>query len=241
VSKRIWDWLIDKLSLTGNQLKILALVTMTIDHIGSRLFPQIRLLRIIGRLALPIFAYMIAEGCLYTKNRKRYLGMIAGLGLFCQLVYYIFDKSLYQCILITFTCSILLIYSIDFAKEKGGPSHLLPAFALVAVLFFIKGIPILFPNSDFYVDYGFAGAMLPVLIYLMPTRQTKWMGTAIGLCLLAMQSSQTQWFSLLALIPLALYGGRRGKRSMKYLFYLYYPLHLAVIEGIGLLMKALKA
>ena len=56
--------------LTGNQLKLIALVTMTIDHIGMQLFPRVRLLRIIGRLAFPIFAYMIAEGCRYTRNRR---------------------------------------------------------------------------------------------------------------------------------------------------------------------------
>jgi len=228
------------LPLTGNQLKMLALITMTIDHIGSRLFPQILLLRIIGRLALPIFAYMIAEGCVYSKNRKRYLFTIAGLGLFCQIVYYVFDRSLYQCILITFTCSILLIFSIRWAEAKPVWYRLLlPPCVLAAVLFVTEGIAYHVPSSGFEVDYGFAGAMLPVLIHLMPTRQTKWMGTALGLIFLAMQSSVIQWFSLLALIPLALYGGKRGKKGMKSFFYLYYPLHLAAIEGIAMLMQAL--
>ena len=59
--------------LTGNQLKLLALITMTIDHIGMILFPHIPLFRIIGRLSMPIFAYMIAEGCRHTRNRKKYL------------------------------------------------------------------------------------------------------------------------------------------------------------------------
>ena len=48
---------------TGNQLKIIALVTMTCDHVGMQIFPQLIWLRIIGRLAFPIYAYMIAEGC----------------------------------------------------------------------------------------------------------------------------------------------------------------------------------
>ena len=62
-----------KLSLTSNQLKLLAMVTMTLDHIGVHLFPQCLFLRIIGRLAMPIYAYMIAEGCAHTRNRKQYL------------------------------------------------------------------------------------------------------------------------------------------------------------------------
>ena len=63
--------------LSGNQLKLIALAAMTVDHIGVQFFPNIQLLRIIGRLALPIFAYMIAQGCRYTKNKARYLGTIA--------------------------------------------------------------------------------------------------------------------------------------------------------------------
>ena len=57
--------------LTGNALKILAALFMTIDHIGVMLFPRVLVLRIIGRLALPIFAFMIAEGCKYTRNKKK--------------------------------------------------------------------------------------------------------------------------------------------------------------------------
>ena len=57
--------------LNGNQLKIIALIAMTLDHIGKMLLPGFTILQIIGRLAFPIFAYMIAEGCRYTKNRKK--------------------------------------------------------------------------------------------------------------------------------------------------------------------------
>ena len=57
--------------LTNNQLKIIAMITMLIDHIGIVLFPQIKIFRIIGRFAFPIFAYMLAEGCTNTKNKKK--------------------------------------------------------------------------------------------------------------------------------------------------------------------------
>ena len=72
--------------LTGNALKLLAALFMTIDHIGVVLFPRVLILRIIGRLALPIFAYMIAEGCKYTRNKKKYFGMIFILATLCQIV-----------------------------------------------------------------------------------------------------------------------------------------------------------
>ena len=61
-----------KPQLTSNELKLFALVVMTVDHIGALLLPQYSVLRIIGRLAFPIFAYMIAEGCAHTSSRLRY-------------------------------------------------------------------------------------------------------------------------------------------------------------------------
>jgi len=77
----------EKFGLSGNALKLIAIVIMTIDHIGMQLFPNILMLRIIGRLAFPIFAYMIAEGCTYTKDRRKYLITIAVFAAVCQIVY----------------------------------------------------------------------------------------------------------------------------------------------------------
>ena len=57
--------------LNGNHLKLIAAFTMLLDHAGILLFPHVKLLRILGRLAYPIFAYMIAEGCRYTKNNNK--------------------------------------------------------------------------------------------------------------------------------------------------------------------------
>ena len=100
--------------LTNNQLKIIAMVSMLFDHVGEVLFYNQScyvIFKIIGRLAFPIFAFMIAEGCRYTKNRTRYLLTIAGLGIAFQAVYYVFTQSWYIGILLTFTLSILLFIS----------------------------------------------------------------------------------------------------------------------------------
>ena len=106
------------IGLTNNQLKILALIFMTVDHIGVRLFPKYTILRIIGRLAYPIFAYMIAEGCRYTRNKKRYILTMAAFAAVCQIVYFFAMNSLYQCILVTFTLSIALILAFDHMASK---------------------------------------------------------------------------------------------------------------------------
>ena len=126
--------------LTGNQLKILAMTAMTCDHIGLQLLPQFGVLRIIGRLALPIYAYMIAEGCRYTHDRKKYLLRILVLAMLCQIVYFVAMGSLYQCILFTFSLSICLIYALDSVGKRRNPGGLFwAAGTLLAVVFVLTG------------------------------------------------------------------------------------------------------
>ena len=217
---------------TGNELKILAMITMTIDHIGMVLFPQFRLLRIIGRLAMPIYAYMIAEGCRHTRSRARYFFRVAAMAALCQVVYYIADGSLYQCILVTFSLSILVICAVENVQEKRSPiSAVLAVVTLGAALFVCQLLPKLLPGTDFYVDYGFAGVLLPALVYFSQEK-TKYL--TVGLFLLGITYRGIQWWALAAVPLLGMYNGQRGKGSLGPVFYWYYPLHLAVIYGIGL-------
>ena len=216
--------------LNGNRLKLLALLTMTVDHIGVHLLPQYALFRIIGRLAFPIYAYFIAEGCAHTKNRKKYLLQMAGLALLCQLVYFFAMGSLFQCILVTFTLSILTIYAID----SGSSAKAVPA--LCAVVLITVFLPQWLSGTDFAVDYGLWGVLLPVAVFLAKTPKQKLVCAAVVLTLLALQYGGVQWYGLLALVPLAFYDGTRGSRKLKWLFYWYYPLHLAAIYAIGLLL-----
>ena len=217
-----------KLSLTSNQLKVLAMITMTVDHIGVQLLPQYHILRMIGRLAFPIYAYLIAEGCAHTRDRRRYLLQMAGMALICQLVYFFAMGSLYQCILVTFSLSILLIYAID----SGSP--LLGAGAFLLVLFLTGFLPNRLPG--FYIDYSLWGVLTPVAVYFGRNKWEKLLFCGLALVMLAAaHSGFTQWLALLSLIPLALYNGKRGKRKIKWFFYLYYPIHLVVIYAISLL------
>ena len=208
-----------KLGLTNNQLKIIAMITMTIDHIGLYM-PQYLFLRIIGRLAFPIYAYMIAEGCVHTRNTWRYLGSVAAMAALCQIVQFVVTGSLHMSILVTFSLSILLV---ALLKEKQW-------FAATAAwigAFLICNIPI--PGTDFRVDYGFIGVMIPVVLYLVKNKWLKCLVCAIMLCALAINSSYVQWYALCAVPLLLLYNGQRGKLQIKQLFYWYYPAHLAII------------
>ena len=222
--------------LSGNQLKLLALLSMTLDHIGLQLLPRLEILRILGRLALPIFAYMIAEGCRYTRSRRRYLATMAAMALVCQSVYFFAMGSLYQCILVTFSLSIALIYLTDHAMHRQSAAAWLPALLGFGAAYFLSNVlPGLLPGTDYGIDYRFAGIVLPVLISLGRIKREKLALTAVGLVLLALQSGGRQWFALAALLPLALYSGKRGRRNLKNLFYIYYPAHLAAIWLLGYL------
>lgn len=224
--------------LTGNQLKLLALIAMTCDHVGLQLLPQFVLLRIVGRLAAPIFAYMVAEGCRYSRHRGRYLGRILGMAALCQIVFFAAMRSLYQCIFVTFSLSVCLIYALDHAvSRRTVMSALLAAAALGAVIFVTEGLPRILVRTDFDVDYGLWGVMLPVLVYFGRTKEEKLALFAVGVSLLGLHYGAVQWWGLLSLPLMALYNGQKGTRSIGALFYWYYPIHLAVIYGLSLLLE----
>ena len=222
-----------KTGLTGNQLKILAMITMTCDHVGLELFPQFFWLRIIGRLAMPIYAYMIAEGCRHTRDRKKYLLRLLGMGALCQVVYFVALGSLYQNILITFSLSVCLICLYDeVERERSFKTWCKLLAGTLAVFFLCVVLPDLLPNTDFEIDYGLPGVLLPVLIYGAGTR-----GLLLGLALLGLEFGFAQWFAFLSVPLLLAYNGRRGKANIGKFFYWYYPAHLVVIHIISLIIR----
>ena len=223
-----------KLGLTGNQLKLLALITMTIDHVGAYLFPEILWLRIIGRLAFPIYAYMIAEGCRHTRSMPRYLLSVVGMAALCQGVLYLFNGSLHMYILVTFSLSILLILLLQQA-QKNAFFGLLGLAAVGTVYYITQLLPGKLPG-DFGIDYDFLGVLLPVVIW---AGRDKWQSLSLctaGLLLMGMESP-IQMYGLLALIPLAFYNENRGKARLKAFFYWYYPVHLVAIYGVDYVLE----
>lgn len=221
--------------LSGNQLKLIALVTMTIDHIGLTLFPQVLWWRLVGRLAFPIYAFLVAEGCLHTRSMPKYLRSMGLMALLCQVVYFVAMGSLYQCILVTFSLSIGLCMLLKKAKqEKCLCWYLLTALAITTVWFLTEEAPLLLRHTDYGIDYGFLGVMLPVALFLTPKKIWKLLVTA-GILLLMSATNWVQLPSVLAVVFLAFYNGARGKHNLKHMFYWYYPIHLVVIHGISLL------
>lgn len=222
--------------LTGNQLKLIAAAAMLLDHAGILLFPQIKLLRVLGRLAYPIYAYMIAEGCRYTKNKLRYFLMLFGLGAGCQIVYYFFSGDTYLNILLTFSASVLLIYGLQASHEaKTAGKHGLWSTLFAAGILAVYGIDRLLT-----IDYGFWGVMTPVLASFAYVRKfPRWasvMLLGMGLLLLGADYGGLQYYAMLSVPLLLCYSGKRGKGNLKYFFYIFYPVHLAALQGIAMLL-----
>ena len=218
--------------LSGNALKLIAAATMFLDHMGLMLFPGNLLLRIIGRLALPIYAYMIAEGCKYTRSKKKYFGMIFGLGVVCQTVYFFFAESTYLSILFTFSLSIAAIFALQRSQAHPCPRN--------SILFTLTIAWIWLLNQLLTIDYGFLGCMLPVfpaLLHGTPYDKKEWTVAmlALGLVLLSASLGSIQFWSLLAIPVLLLYSGKRGTWNMKCFFYIFYPAHLVLLELVAML------
>lgn len=220
--------------LNGNHLKLIAAVTMLLDHAGILLFPGVAIFRILGRLAYPIYAYMIAEGCRYTSNKLRYFLLVFGLGVACQIVYYFFSGDTYLNILLTFSCSIALSYALQASYENKHR-------ALWSILFCAGFLAVYGLNQRFTIDYGFWGVMVPVFVTFAYLRKfPRWASVlllGVGLVLLTADMGGNQYYSLLAIPLLLLYSGKRGKYKMKYFFYIFYPVHLAVLQAIAMLIE----
>ena len=220
--------------MKATQLKVIGIISMTIDHIGYFLFPQMTVLRVIGRLAYPIFAYMIAEGCRYTKNKARYFCTMLAIACACSVVTYFAERSLYQSIFTTFSCTILLIFALDAAVKTAERAEKFFWGICAAVLTFLYfAVFQLRMIPGFETDYGFLGVITSVLVWLGRSKAEKLSGLTVGLCLLSAELGTVQFCSLAAAGLLYFYNGERGNHSLKWAFYGYYPLHIVALYGVA--------
>ncbi len=240
--------------ISGNQLKILAAIFMVIDHVGLMFFPSMIIFRCIGRLSMPIFAFMISEGARYTRNKLKYFLSVFILAVICQTVYFFVDGGgLYMSILVTFSISILLIYSLDYFKKTCFSNNARVYKKILSGVIFVSGVIGTYVlNTYLTIDYGFVGCIMPLLASLFDFKDSnapkilnrldciplRVLCLGVGIAALAIIKGMAfAWWGLLALVPLLLYSEKRGKWKMKYFFYLFYPLHLVILEGIYILTK----
>ncbi len=240
--------------MNRNHLKLIACASMLCDHMGYLLFPQAVWLRWLGRLALPLFAFFIGEGCRYTHDRKRYLTQLTVLAVGCQAVYFIEELITgggrltvssgcwYFNILFTFilSCGACFLW-LDGknALRNGQKKTAAGRFVLLAAYLAILSAFTWFAwrqrktaGWSLYVDYGMCGVLLPLSAVLFDNRAAKLasFGAAVTVyCAVFTGVMPYVWFSLLCLPLLACYNGQGGSKKLKYLFYVFYPAHLAVL------------
>lgn len=225
---------------TTNSLKILACICMVIDHIGFFLFPNLIFLRVIGRIAFPIFAYLIAKGCIYTRNKlKRFLSILI-LGLICEPLLILLGSP--GNILLTFSLSILLIY-LYMSIIKSYKDRSMTIFVKL-ILFFALLIGVYYIDYLYPLDYRFMGIITPLIIIVFSLeiydvknkrlmvyrRYFDILSLFLSLTLVIYSMNYIlQVASYLSLGVIFLYNHQKGKYNLKYLFYGFYPLHLLVI------------
>ncbi len=215
-------------------LKMIAALTMLIDHAGLMLFPGEGWMRIVGRLAFPLFAFCIAEGFRYTRSRLKYFLRLFLLGAACQIVYLVAAGDTLIGILLAFSLSILLMWITDLARrafaEEKKSRYALAAAALAAVCAAAALCTVV------EIDYGFFGIMLPVWISLFEKKEHRLAAMGFGLGTLCLETwmfgGYRQMWSLMSVPILALYNGKPGKYRMKWFFYVFYPAHLAALQVI---------
>ena len=233
--------------LSGNMLKLIAALSMLIDHIGVILLPQLRVLRILGRLAFPIFSFMITEGCRYTRNRWRYFATVLATGLVCQAGLWIYDPGAKLNVLLTFSLSILLVYALQYFKQ-ALQRDISPLRQYLCIFPLLLALVLMLLLAHFVrIEYGAGGCLLALFPAILHPVERGARGYAedqlaplllfsMGLVLHCLMLGGLQWWSLFSLPLLFLYSGKRGKWKGKAFFYLFYPLHILILEGLALLL-----
>ena len=221
---------------------------MLIDHIGFFLFPKIKILRYIGRLAFPMFAFFISEGAKYTKHKARYWGTVTLLGIIMFAIQYIVQEKIYGNVLLSFSMSIALIFLIQEIKRSLNISPKNIKKLIFLLIFLIFGaIFAYYATIILKIEYDFIGLLLPVIISLpdlsglevseklkkFDNLYVKLLFMLIPLAIMSVTNALSyQWYCIFSVLPLLLYNGKRGRLNLKYLFYIFYPLHIVILYGI---------
>lgn len=221
--------------MNSNKLKAIAIITMLIDHVGYVLFPDLLILRVIGRLSFPIFTFLIAEGYYHTKDINKYM---LRLGVFALISEIPFDLAFHgspwytnsQNIFFTLFLGLLAIRIYDHYKTSGKWIGILGVIGTCMVSFAFK--------TDYYVFgvliiFAFNGLRnRPLGKYLMVSTLLVLLTGVIGMSKGSFAFTNTyQIASLLSLGLIYLYNGKPGMKlgKFKMALYIFYPAHLWII------------
>ena len=226
-------------------LKLIAVISMLFDHTGYLIFGKASFLNYIGRLALPIFAFQIAEGYTHTKNLKKYILRLFIFALISQIPFQIFNTIFFDRFMINvmFTLcfgllsitifdkynkflGILITALLAFIAEKLSFDY--GAYGVIIILLFFIFKNNLYLKGATFILATFAHYFLAVIPYGIDTC-IRVFTTINPIPIYAI-------CTCVAILPILLYNGKKG-RNIKYFLYLFYPIHLLIISALSLLLK----
>jgi len=220
-----------KLGITNTGLKWIAIITMIIDHVGAVLFPyylhpEMLFLRLIGRIAFPIFAFLIVEGYHHTRDVNKYGMRLLAFAVLSEVP---FDLAFFgtvftmqhQNVFFTLALGLFALTVYDSVLKKDTFLRRIIAtsavFAIGMIAYFFK------------TDYGIFGIMLIVLIHVYNEKKMVALWIAlINILMVVYYGGFFQIFALLSIPFILLYNGKKGP-SLKYLFYAIYPVHIFLL------------
>lgn len=248
--------------ISGYWLKMIAVITMLIDHSAATILERILvqmpswapatvdnweqwyrldlLLRGIGRMAFPIYCFLLVEGFHYTHSRRKYAARLFVFALISEVP---FDMALNQSVLefsynnvfFTLFLGLLVIMAADWVMERFSSDNLTSEIGRITLLVVIGMVGCALASYVISCDYGASGVIAIYIMYLL--RSKRELGFALAVVSLGVFSGELELLALLMLIPLHFYNGTRGKQH-KYFFYAFYPLHLLLLAliawGLGL-------
>lgn len=226
--------------LDGGTLKGIAAALMLTDHVGAILLPEVLALRCVGRLAFPIFAFFIAEGYAHTRDFGRYFRRLAILAVVSEIPFNLENGAVFdltrQNVLWTFCLALLTLRGLEtLGRERGFGRW--AGCGLVLAAGFAAG-------ELLRTDYGGWGVVTVALLYLC--RDGKYAKLWLLLAMAAVNGlgmgsltmpvfggeMPIQIFAVAALPVIWLYNGQAGPKGLRRAFYVFYPAHLLVLEGI---------
>lgn len=230
--------------INSNMLKILAMFFMLLDHMWATIIPGNQWMTIVGRLAFPIFAFLIVEGFVHTADFKKYAKRLFVFGLISEIPFNLITAGsvifpFHQNVMFTLLLGLLCINEI--AKLKNDRSWKNITKSMLKILFF------LLIGLIGLVDYGVFGILTVIAFYIFRNFKLAWLGQLISFILLYVVFFKgqsiiinmfgkeyflpIQSFCTFALIPIWLYNGEQGKKNkmLQYSFYAFYPVHMLVL------------
>lgn len=229
--------------MSSTMLKVIAMVTMLIDHAGCILFNNNQIMRGIGRLAFPIYCFLLVEGYFHTKNLKKYMIRLAIFGLISELPYdlmlkvsgisktYITLTS--QNVYFTLLIGLVMIDAMErvhkkYGEEKKGREEWIQlGISMLAVI-----VAVLLG-----VDYSSLGILIIYGFYSYPKQYVMQAVSLILMTILLMKGLVSQLYSVFAIPIISRYNGEKGNdHGMKYVFYWFYPVHILILCGIKMLL-----